>query len=90
MNNRWFLVFCVASVLKAKAADVNIRDYGAKSDTTQLSTSALQQAIDDCSKAGGGRVVVPAGLLYSKVMFISISNREQHSMAVRIWTIICR
>ena len=61
MNNRWFLVFCVASVLNAKAADFNIRDYGAKSDTTQLSTSALQQAIDDCSKAGGGRVVVPAG-----------------------------
>ena len=61
MNNRWFLVFCVASVLNAKAADFNILDYGAKSDTTQLSTSALQQAIDDCSKAGGGRVVVPAG-----------------------------
>ena len=61
MNNRWFLVFCVASVLNAKAADFNIRDYGAKSDTTQLSTSALQQAIDDCSQAGGGRVVVPAG-----------------------------
>ena len=61
MNNRWFLVFCVASVLNAKAADFNIRDYGAKSDTTQLSKSALQQAIDDCSHAGGGRVVVPAG-----------------------------
>ena len=61
MNNRWFLVFCVASVLNAKAADFNILDYGAKSDTTQLSTSALQQAIDDCSQAGGGRVVVPAG-----------------------------
>lgn len=61
MNNRWFLVFCVVSVLNAKAADFNILDYGAKSDTTQLSTSALQQAIDDCSQAGGGRVVVPAG-----------------------------
>ncbi len=61
MNNRWFLVFCISSVLNVKAADFNIRDYGAKSDTTQLSTSALQQAIDDCSKAGGGRVVVPAG-----------------------------
>ena len=61
MNNRWFLVFCISSVLNVKATDFNIRDYGAKSDTTQLSTSALQQAIDDCSKAGGGRVVVPAG-----------------------------
>ena len=43
------------------ARDYDITAYGAKSDTTVLSTQALQQAIDDCSKAGGGRVVVPAG-----------------------------
>ena len=43
------------------ARDYNIVEYGAKSDTTVLSTEALQQAIDDCSKACGGRVVVPAG-----------------------------
>ena len=45
----------------SKAHDYNIVDYGAKNDTTVLSTTALQQAIDDCSKAGGGRVVVPTG-----------------------------
>ena len=44
-----------------EARDYNIVSYGAKSDTTFLSTSALQHAIDDCSKDGGGRVVVPAG-----------------------------
>ena len=44
------------------AADYNIVDYGAKADTTILCTAALQQAIDDCSRAGGGRVVVPAGM----------------------------
>ena len=43
------------------ARDFNILDYGAKSDTTVLSTKAVQQAIDDCSAAGGGRVVVPIG-----------------------------
>ena len=43
------------------ARDYDITAYGAKSDTTVLSTQAFQQAIDDCSKAGGGRVVVPAG-----------------------------
>jgi len=44
-----------------QARDYNISDYGAKSDTTQLSTKALQQAIDLCSKDGGGQVVVPTG-----------------------------
>ena len=43
------------------AADYNIKDYGAVSDTAQLSTDAVQQAIDACSTAGGGRVLVPAG-----------------------------
>ena len=52
------LVFVVSAMY---AADYNIVDYGAKNDTTVLSTKALQQAIDDCSKAGGGRVIVPTG-----------------------------
>ena len=47
--------------LCASAADYNIVNYGAKSDTTVLSTAAIQKAIDDCSKAGGGRVIVSAG-----------------------------
>ncbi len=41
--------------------DYDIRDYGAVSDTSQLSTEAIQRAIDDCAKNGGGRVVIPAG-----------------------------
>ena len=54
--------FLMAGCMTAYAADFNIVSYGAKSDTTVLSTTAIQQAIDDCSKAGGGRVVVPEGI----------------------------
>ena len=54
--------FLMAGCMTAYAADFNIVSYGAKSDTTMLSTTAIQQAIDDCSKAGGGRVVVPEGI----------------------------
>ena len=50
---------CIASM---HAADFNIKSYGAQNDTTVLSTHALQQAIDACSAAGGGCVVVPAGI----------------------------
>ena len=56
-----FTIHCSLFIAAAHAADYNIVSYGAKSDTTVLSTMAIQQAIDDCSKAGGGRVVVPAG-----------------------------
>jgi len=50
-----------AGSMATHAADYNIVDYGAKNDTTVLSTHALQQAIDACAQAGGGRVVVPTG-----------------------------
>ncbi len=48
-------------VATASAADYNIKKFGAVSDTTKYSTKAIQKAIDACSKAGGGRVLVPAG-----------------------------
>ena len=64
MKRMFFLLSAFLSFMAvpSEAADYNILNYGAKSDTTVLSTAALQQAIDDCSKAGGGRVLVPAGI----------------------------
>ncbi len=59
---RILLPLLLAGCLTASAADYNVVDYGARRDTTVLSTQAIQQAIDDCSRAGGGRVVVPAGI----------------------------
>ena len=50
-----------SAALVSNAAVYNILDYGAVSDTTRLSTSALQRAIDECSASGGGSVLVPAG-----------------------------
>ena len=56
-----FTILSSLFTISASASDYNIVSYGAKSDTTVLSTMAIQRAIDDCSKARGGRVVVPAG-----------------------------
>ena len=39
----------------------NIRDYGAKT-CDRLQTKPIQEAIDDCFLAGGGRVVIPCGV----------------------------
>lgn len=55
------LLLLTSAAFNIQAADYNIMKYGAVNDTTQLSTSAIQQAIDDCSRNGGGRVVIPTG-----------------------------
>src|SRR5687768_10628741 len=41
--------------------DFNILKYGAKAGGTFDCREAINKAIDACSKAGGGRVVIPAG-----------------------------
>lgn len=38
-----------------------ITKYGAKADGVTLNTAGIQNAINDCSKKGGGVVVIPAG-----------------------------
>lgn len=55
------LLIVAFAVFSVQAADYNILKYGAVSDTTKLSTKAVQRAIDACAAAGGGRVVVPTG-----------------------------
>lgn len=59
---RQSLIFIIAlSSISLSARTFNIIDYGAICDTTQLSTCAIQKAIDECNHSGGGRVVVPSG-----------------------------
>ncbi len=40
----------------------NVRDFGATGNATTLDTAAIQQAINTCSRFGGGKVVFPAGI----------------------------
>ena len=73
-------LFCVLlwySSLQSTARDYVITDYGAKSDTTVVCTAVLQQCIDLCSAAGGGRVVVPAGQ-YKTGSLVLRSNVNLH------------
>jgi hypothetical protein len=39
----------------------NIIQYGAKPDGKTINTAAIQQAVNDCHKKGGGRIIIPAG-----------------------------
>ncbi|MBR6933642.1 MAG: right-handed parallel beta-helix repeat-containing protein, partial [Bacteroidales bacterium] len=56
------LILSCATLL---AADFDVRKYGAKGDGTTKNTAAIQKAIDACTKAGGGRVVLTDGVYLS-------------------------
>jgi len=60
----WEQVSEILSRIKAPQfpdRDFNITDYGAVADNEKDCTDAFEQAISSANKAGGGRVVVPAG-----------------------------
>jgi polygalacturonase len=62
--------FCLTGVISIASAKVfDVRDYGAKGDGATLDTGAIQQALDDCGKAGG-TVRFPKGTYVSKPLTI--------------------
>ncbi len=58
---RLLLLILLSGVMTALARDYNIKDFGAVDNLKSKSTMAVQSAIDECHRQGGGRVVVPAG-----------------------------
>jgi len=68
MNQRSITLFALlaAASMPAVAAKVcKVQDYGAKPDGTTKNTKAIQAAIDDCAKAGGGIVKLSGGVFVS-------------------------
>ncbi len=71
------ILFCIAIYCDINARDYNILDFGAKPDTTVMSTIALQEAVDVCSREGGGRVVIPSGSFVTGMIILK-DNVELH------------
>ncbi len=65
------------AVCAACARDFDIRDFGAAGDGKTLDTFAIQKAIDRCSSAGGGRVVVEGGTFVTGTVILK-SGVELH------------
>lgn len=57
--------------------DFLITDYGAIGDGIVNSSMAIRRAIDECNRAGGGRVVIPAGKYYTGPIYLK-SNVNLH------------
>lgn len=58
----------VAEIAAQKIYDV--RQLGAKGDGKTLDTEAIQKALDECGKTGGGIVQLPAGTYLCKPLFM--------------------
>jgi hypothetical protein len=61
----------------------NVRTFGAVGDGTHLDTAAMQAAVDACSKAGGGVVLVPPGKYLIGTLFLK-SNTNLHLTATAV------
>lgn len=64
----------VLSSLAAQAASggsyYNVLEYGAVGDGKTLCTKAIQKAVDECAKSGGGKVIVPTGKFLTGPIFL--------------------
>ena len=58
-------LFFFAVFFSALASDFLITRYGAVGDGSTINTKAIQKAIDECARFGGGRVIVPSGRFLS-------------------------
>jgi polygalacturonase len=55
----------------------NIKDFGAKGDSSTINTLSIQRAIDACHENGGGRVLIPNGQFITGSIMLK-SNVELH------------
>lgn len=61
------ILLCTSCALQK---EYNILDYGAVGDGIVINTSAIQQAINECSSKGGGKVIIPKGTYLSGTIYM--------------------
>jgi polygalacturonase len=71
------LALFLFSTVATYATDISITQYGAIGDGRTLNTTAIQQAMDACNKAGGGKLIFPAGRYLSGTIVLKDNVRIQ-------------
>lgn len=73
-----FSLSAILLICGARAGSVfDVREFGAAGDGKKLDTPAIQQALDQCGKSGGGTVRFPPGVYLSKPLFLSSKTTLQ-------------
>ena len=76
------LIFILLCGQNLTAKDFNILDFGAVRG--QLSTAAIQKAVDNCATDGGGRVIVPAGKFITGSIILKSNVNQELSMSCKV------
>jgi polygalacturonase len=64
------LLFAGLVFSNSNSGQFSVLDYGANPDGKTLSTTAIQKTIDECAKAGGGKVIIPSGKYLTRPIFL--------------------
>ena len=75
MKNLFTAFLLLTTLLGASAQEFIITKYGVSTDSTKLSTMAIQKVIDKAAANGGGTVVIPKGVYLSGALFFKPKTR---------------
>lgn len=87
MKKLSLLLIVLLAMMSAEAANAfyNVRDYGAKGDGSNIDSHAINTAIEEASKNGGGTIYLPAGtyMSYSIRLKSNISIYLDHGAVLK-------
>src|SRR5476651_1272153 len=78
MKSRLLVALLAAVAVPLRAAEFDVRSFGATGDGKTLDTAAINKAIDAAAAAGGGTVRFPAGT------YLSFSIRLKSHIALQL------
>ena len=76
----YFLFICAICCYltgNAHSPEYNIFQFGASKDTSVVQTQAINAAIENCYRQGGGKVIIPSGIYKSGTIILK-DNVELH------------
>jgi polygalacturonase len=77
MKRILLLISILPATIVAQTRDYVITKYGVGTDSTKLSTTAIQKVIDKAHSNGGGTVIIPKGVFLSGALFFKPNTHLQ-------------